>query len=283
VFIHPRTPSSTECAEPPEGVEPNVAELRIGDDDVASPEEVLETIANIVKTSDLLRKVPVGTIFKRARIHDAVRRYRSPETLGPSPRHKTLSANRMSSSGISMFYGALDAYTAVAETKTQKLLATEIISIAEFVVTKEFSVVDFSRLPYVPSLFSESTRWERGAISFLHDFVKDLSKPVKRDGRAHIEYLPTQVITEYFRYAFRQDSSDFVRGLYYPSSRAEKGVACVLFFDREDCGCSPESPWLKREAWLKLNRATIERRRGRPRRSVPRDKKPLQTLLFSLE
>jgi len=114
----------------------------------------------------------------------------------------------MSPAGIPMFYGAVDGYTAVAETPTGRIEKSQIISVAEFVSVKEFWVVDLSTLPRIPSRFSETSRHERGAIRFLHDFVSDLSKPVKKDGREHIEYVPTQIVTEYFRHVFIQAQID---------------------------------------------------------------------------
>jgi hypothetical protein len=280
--VHSQSNGRPEYAEPAADYEPNADEIwRQEEDARPSPSELLEMIGRIVVSADLMRNVPVGARFKRARIHTASRLFRSPEALGTPPPLKVRYANRMSPAGIPMFYGALDGYTAVAETKTRKLDKSEIVSVAEFMVSKEFWVIDFSRLPPIPSLFSELSRWERGAIIFLHRFVEDLSKPVKRDGREHIEYVPTQIVTEYFRYAFNPDSERRVRGLYYPSSRVPDGVACVLFFDREACGSQPESRWSKSEQWLRLNVHSIQRRRGRPMHERPRSsQQPMQATLL---
>ena len=48
------------------------------------------------------------------------------------------------------------------------------------------------------SIFAVS-REERGGLLFLREFVKSITLPVVHDGREHIEYVPTQVLTEYFR------------------------------------------------------------------------------------
>jgi hypothetical protein len=47
-----------------------------------------------------------------------------------------------------------------------------------------------------PSLFDEQRRHLRAGLSFLHDFAADLAKPIEKDGREHIEYVPTQIVTE---------------------------------------------------------------------------------------
>lgn len=265
-------PSSVEAIdiEPDEsaGVQSETLHL---DDDERRPDEMLRTIGQLVIDAGLLKCVPPGTRFKRARIHSASRRFRSSTALGPPPPTKARYANRMSPAGIPMFYGALDGYTAVAETQTGRIKKSEIISVAEFLSVKEFWVVDLSTLPRIPSRFSESSRYERGAIRFLHDFVSDLSKPVKRDGREHIEYVPTQIVTEYFRHAFNPGSNREMRGLYYPSSRVKMGIACVLFFDQENCGAKPKSKWVwsKPEQWLRLEEHGLLRCRGRPLRDKP--------------
>ncbi len=269
VFIRPQSRMTASPPEQTNEAEPGVLDSFGPSELELAPEEILDTIGHIVESASLVRRVPAGTIFKRARVHSRKRMYRSAETLGTPPENKVRYPNRMSPSGIAMFYGALDGYTAVAETKTRRLTPEEIVTVAEFVSTKDFSAIDFSNLPRVPSLFSNSSRRERGAISFLHDFVQELSKPIRRNSREHTEYVPTQVVTEYFRYAFRPSSGEPVRGIYYPSSRVPNGVACVLFFDREACGVAPESAWTRPEQFLKLDVKSIARMRRRPAREKP--------------
>ena len=36
-------------------------------------------------------------------------------------------------------------------------------------------------------------------LLFMNKFLHDFSSPIERDDRIHIEYVPTQVITEYLR------------------------------------------------------------------------------------
>ena len=64
---------------------------------------------------------------------------------------------------------------------------------------------------------------------FLRRFAEDIVLPIELDGREHIDYVPTQVFTEYLRYAFPGDSPD---GLVFSSARAQ-GRNYVLF-------CGPE-------------------------------------------
>lgn len=49
------------------------------------------------------------------------------------------------------------------------------------------------------SIIGSAVPRERGGLLFLREFVKSITLPVVHDGREHIEYVPTQVLTEYFR------------------------------------------------------------------------------------
>lgn len=40
---------------------------------------------------------------------------------------------------------------------------------------------------------------------FLDRFAHEVSKPVAPDALEHIEYVPTQIVTEYFRHAFERE------------------------------------------------------------------------------
>ena len=123
------------------------------------------------------------------------------DKLGPAPIDKA-GANRMSPAGISMFYGATDIDTAVAEIGAHSSHSWAVVG--EFKATVELRVVDLSNLPDLPSIFdTDEKAIERyDGIAFLHRFIKDLTLPIVLDGREHIDYVPTQVLTEYLRYSF---------------------------------------------------------------------------------
>jgi hypothetical protein len=57
----------------------------------------------------------------------------------------------------------------------------------------------------------------RAATGFLHEFTDDLTKPIAKDGREHIEYVPPQVVTEYVRYRLQQHVGRPVHGILYRS------------------------------------------------------------------
>lgn len=69
---------------------------------------------------------------------------------------------------------------------------------------------------------------------FINDFIKEISKPVLKDGNHNIEYIPTQLITEYLRYNFLHKGTN-VDGIMYKSSVNNADVSYALFVDNEHC------------------------------------------------
>ena len=155
--------------------------------------------------------------------------------LGPPPIEKARFSNRMSPAGISLFYGATTAEVALAETFVRKDDKPAVATVGEFELTRDLWLVNLVDLPSIPDLLDAEHRWQRDGLIFLHAFREDFVKPVIKDGREHVEYVPSQIVTEYFRYRFRYEGSMQVQGVLYPSARSPEGVACVLFVSYEDC------------------------------------------------
>lgn len=57
---------------------------------------------------------------------------------------------------------------------------------------------------------------------------------IERDGREHYEYVPTQVVAEYFRRVFRQGNNS-INGIVYSSSRKGAQRCYCLFATDEQC------------------------------------------------
>jgi hypothetical protein len=92
---------------------------RPADSDSALPypelaDGILGQVAALARDHDLLVPMPAGTPWVRARVHGVSERLDLPEGLCSPPSPATV-ANRMSPAGISMFYGASDELTALAE------------------------------------------------------------------------------------------------------------------------------------------------------------------------
>ncbi len=189
--------------------------------------EILEKLLDIIQTR-VLTEVPVGHIFYRGRMVD------EPEsadynasTLGSPPPTKA-SANRMSPAGISMFYGCDDIPTVVAEigSHTAKRFAV----VGAFETIRPLRMVNLAALPPIPSVFVPEGRKHYYELRFLHEFAGDLSAPVIMDGREHIEYVPTQVVTEYMRWL----PAVAIDGILFTSAQ-NGGTSCVIFCGPKGC------------------------------------------------
>jgi hypothetical protein len=202
-------------------------EERAGDFTTA---ELLERLERIILDCGALLPVPAGRVFWRGRKVDSpgkLAQYGTAAALGSPPRSKA-SNSRMSPAGISMFYGSDDIDTVVAEIGHD---ARRYAIVGAFETTRDLTLLNLADLPPVPSLYHEAGRGPRYYdMRFLHSFAIDLGKPVTLDGRERIEYVPTQVVTEYLRFI-----PDFaVDGILFRSAQ-NNGVNCVLFCDASGC------------------------------------------------
>lgn len=127
---------------------------------------------------------------------------------------------------------------------------------------RPLEVLDLSELPPVPSIFAAS-REQRGAHQFLWEFVKSITAPVVHDGREHIEYVPTQILTEYFRERVKRGRAA-LDGIVYPSARRPGGRCVVVFASHE--ALDPNRMWGDEEPLLKIDLSSAKRlRRRRPK------------------
>lgn len=153
-----------------------------------------------------------------------------------APDAEDASQNRMSPAGIAMVYCALEPETAVLETLECPKDTDRMVWTGEFHLRDPALIVDLGLLPHVPSFFDLSQPVEqREKLRFLDEFHENVVKPIERDERIHIEYVPTQVVTEYLRRAFRTSDDVPVFGLQFASSLSAAGHNVVLFLDRDHC------------------------------------------------
>ncbi|MGO9762541.1 MAG: HEPN-associated N-terminal domain-containing protein [Solirubrobacteraceae bacterium] len=205
--------------------------------------KMLEELSRLIRHYQLVKDLPGGTSLYRCRLHGVRKKYSEAKDLGAPPAEEA-SQSRMSPAGIPMLYAADEPETALAETIDPKRTRTKGATIATFQLTAECRIIDLSRLPPVPSIFDadpEAPRL-RQELGFLHGFRRDVGGQVERDGREHIEYVPTQVVCEYLRHAFRDDQGRSVRGLAWESVKRPGARNIVLFIDRDHCVERGERP-----------------------------------------
>ena len=193
------------------------------------PDVILDTLGKVISRLGLIRVIPSGTEFFRARLHKESETYSTIGELGPPPAKLARFSNRMSPAGIPMFYGSVEQTTAVMEVRVGARYPA-VVTIGRFLTKNNLNILDLTKVPPEPGLFDIANHEIRPACIFLKEFVADLTKPVSKDGREHIEYVPSQIVTEYFRHVFRDDEELPIHGILYPSAVQEGGTSCVLFF-----------------------------------------------------
>ena len=222
-------------------------------DELLGPGAIIEAIGLWCQRLDLVADMPPGTKVFRARYKKSGLRLSTARDLGPPCEEQATQSNRMSPPGIVMFYTSDDPETGLRETFT----GPGTFVVGEFEIQREVKILDLVSLPPVPSIFQElpdTLEYDpRPALLFLHHFAADISKAIARDDRVHVEYVPTQVITEYFRTGF-SDTSMPIMGIRYPSARRYGHSSIVLFATQEDLLMEDEepAPYQTREPWLKL-------------------------------
>ena len=215
------------------------------DPDTRSPYEFLETVCEHAEVAELILELPAGKSLYRARPRKPRRPFVSPKDLGPPPDDLATQSNRMNPPGISMFYGADRRKLAVAE------IRNSMASVGRFVTLRPIRILDLANLPEVPGFFSTAYRMERSVLRFLSDFAELIIQPVDRNDRINVDYIPTQVFTEFIRdFHFKAGKID---GLRYRSATGENGTNYVLFAGQKDVvGAAPPEPFFPTTPWLEL-------------------------------
>ena len=195
---------------------------------VDGTENILEELDDVLHNTDgILHPIPIGTTLYRTRSID--------KELDDSFGFKDITSApdafagqcRMSPAGVSMFYGAFDKDTAVEE--SIKSANQKVLVIGEFKTKRELMVVDLTALPEDVSIWMD--KWE--GVAFLKSFHKDITQPLLKDAKEAIEYVPSQIFTEYLRWMFTYKNGRHIDGLIYESCKT-KQANVVLFCNNED-------------------------------------------------
>ena len=144
--------------------------------------------------------------------------------IGPPPFRKAR-AGRMNAAGISVFYGAMDRETCIAEARAP---VGSYVVLGRFEFIRPVRLLDFDVLTRVyvsGSHFDPDYNTRRSRVAFLKRLVREISRPVMpRD--EEFEYLPTQAVSEYL--AARFDPR--LDGIIFHSSQTDgEGRNLVLF------------------------------------------------------
>lgn len=190
-------------------------------DDVLKVHEMLPFLGQLIKRHRMVKSLPAGTVLYRVR-HGA-----HPPTsaeLGAPPSSST-KAGRMNPAGVPYLYLAFDEITALKETRVSH---DQEVTVGQWSPLRDLRIIDLSHSPPIPSIFSgKKSKYE--LIKFLGAFKAEISKPVPYDDSEHLEYIPTQVISEYLAQVFSTGAGKQLDGVIYASSVAERGKNLVVF------------------------------------------------------
>ena len=176
--------------------------------------------------------LPEGFTFYRSRVCRSKEQleamFNNPfEHVGPPPPSKAR-AGRLNPEGISMFYGATERETCLAELRP--VLGGDAASIA-VETTRPIRMLDFTRMPKAYGLlsyFQPDFSQQAARFSFLRRLGKLISQPVIPGREA--EYLITQTMMEYLAHVHPQPFD----GVLFPSTQRKDGSNVVLFARSSD-------------------------------------------------
>ena len=222
--------------------------------ELLDPAALLETISDFAQTIECIKTISAGSSLYRARYQDPGETLETAQELGPPPFKKAIQANRMSPPGIVMFYVAHDPETALRETA----IDPGDFVIGKFTTCRDAHILDLTGLPPVPGIFrsiSDSLEYNpRRLLTFLHGIAEAISEPIARDDRIHVNYVPTQVVTEFFRTLKLEDGTR-LDGIRFSSTRHAGHSSLVLFADQGNLALSSGDPGLakpKSDRWIRL-------------------------------
>ncbi|MBN8431448.1 RES family NAD+ phosphorylase [Microbulbifer salipaludis] len=148
---------------------------------------------NVIKVIDY--QIPLY----RARIASSINALKKMQAepcseLGPTP-PQLASDQRMSPSGISVFYGAFNRSTCISEIRP---IVGDLAVSAEFRALSKLNLIDLNKLPdcsAVDDIYHDDVLRHSHARSFFKELVFSMSRPARR--AESNPYLSTQFIFEY--------------------------------------------------------------------------------------
>lgn len=185
-------------------------------------EELLKSIFDNIESLYTVRKRPVVRIIGpesrimhlyRGRVFQSDIKLKialeSPDReLGPPP-SEYATAGRMNSRGISVFYGATEPQTALAEIRPPVGCK---VALARFELKRPLKVLDLSALKLTRvtgSIFDDMYANQLSRIMFLRNLSQRMTRPIMPDDE-HSEYLTTQVIADFLASELKFDGIIFL-------------------------------------------------------------------------
>jgi hypothetical protein len=151
---------------------------------------------------------------------------RPDKELGPPP-SAFAASGRMNARGISVFYGATDPETAVAEVRPP--VGSE-VALARFQVVRPLRLLDLTALGGViakGSYFDPEYAAALDRMTFLRSLSRRMARPVMPDDQ-DADYLPTQAIADFLA----TDTVTPLDGIIFPSVQVAGGKQNIVLFHK---------------------------------------------------
>ena len=219
--------------------------------EVYDPGHILRTIFDSADQLGLFKELPAGKQLYRARWEGPDSQLATPQELGPPPEEKATQVNRMSAPGIVMFYACDEVDTALLEVAQEP----GSFAVGRWRIFRPAIVLDLTDVPVIPALFECDPEGgqdvSRRALTFLHHVADQISRPIMRDDRIHVEYVPTQVVTEFLRARVRW-RRNAIDGVKYTSAAHPGRASYVLFANQDHVVIDPPDRESEETLWLEL-------------------------------
>ena len=153
--------------------------------------------------------------------------------LGAPPKEKAI-AGRMNVQHIPAFYGAFTDDLALKEVLPS---IAEEVAVAKFSLVKDIKVFDFTVFDiafdeYYKEGLSKYSDTRYKVITQLHDKINEPVSPYDKS----LDYIPTQILTEYIREHFEVDGIIFFSSLAESSEKEKRNI--VIFSPDNNCSFS---------------------------------------------
>jgi hypothetical protein len=208
--------------------------------EVLSPSHLLREIGAIINKAQLIKHLPIGQLMWRVRAFRPTDLARGPDRFTSPPLKKATQPNRMSPAGVPMFYGAEH-----LDTARREVVGTEghgkLLAGVQFKTVVPLNILDLTAPSLGRSYFKDAQPGRHQVIEFLREFAEDLSRPISGSNREHIDYVPTQVFTEFVRYVMKAPNRAPIHGIKYFSSWDQR-PCYVIFATQDQCLRPPEFP-----------------------------------------
>jgi hypothetical protein len=196
---------------------------------LSDPADILHQVQYAILKNDMIIELPENSKLYRTRQHQLKNDVTEALHIASLPNFMNKTSGRMNAAGISLFYCSQNKGLTIKEVVSKRRTSRPYYTTAIFKNNMKLRLVDLTRLPYIPSIFDTENNRFRDIIFFMKTFMEEISLPIKSKNSI-LEYLPTQVITEYMRYNPDLD----VQGMVYWSSKSTLKKNIVLFYDHEE-------------------------------------------------